>query len=156
MLWRAAVAGGAAFFLSLVVELVALGLIGGEASLPLMAVSVAPVAEELAKRLGMLVLSAGWGATGLAFGLIEGAFKLSEWRGIGVAGAIASVLQHWAYGRWAARRGLLLALGLHVGFNALVLIVDFGTEARAGWFAPILAALLLATTFWRPSDRKPV
>jgi hypothetical protein len=105
------------------------------------------MAEELAKRLFLWPLSAGWAATGLAFGVIEGVLKTAEWHVAGLWGGLASVLQHWAYGRWAERGGLWLALALHMGFNTMVLAVDYATDARAGWVAPLLAALLLLASF---------
>lgn len=151
--WRPALAGGAAFLTSMVVEvgiLAALGAAtGGEGRWPVMPVVVAPVAEELAKRLFLGPFSAGWAATGLAFGVIEALLKTAEWHVAGLWGGLASVLQHWAYGRWAERGGLWLAMALHMGFNATALAVDYATDAGAGWAAPLLAAALLAASFRR-------
>jgi hypothetical protein len=145
--WRPALAGAAAFLTSMAVEVGVLAAIGGEGRFPVMPVVVAPAAEELAKRLFLWPLSAGWAATGLAFGVIEGVLKTAEWHVAGLWGGLASVLQHWAYGRWAERGGLWLALALHMGFNTMVLAVDYATNARAGWVAPLLAALLLLASF---------
>ena len=92
---RASLAGLLAFGLSLLAELAVLGLLDAKSEW-LLAIAIAPPVEELAKRLAMLWLGAGWAMTGLAFGVIEGGLKLVEWRGPGVAGAIASLLQHWA------------------------------------------------------------
>jgi hypothetical protein len=145
--WRPALAGGAAFLASMAVEIGVFAAIGGEGRWPVMPVVVAPVAEELAKRLFLWPLSAGWAATGLAFGVIEALLKTAEWHVAGLWGGLASVLQHWAYGRWAERGGLWLAIALHMGFNAMVLTVDYATNAGAGWVAPLLAAALLAASF---------
>lgn len=149
--WRPALAGGAAFLASLIVEIGVMAAIGGEGPWPVMPVVVAPVAEEAAKRLALRPFAAGWAATGLAFGVIEGMLKLAEWPRFGLSGAVASLLQHWAYGRWAERGGLRLALALHMGFNAVVLAVDYATDASAGWVAPLAAAALLAASFRRRS-----
>lgn len=146
MAFRATAAGALAFLLSLVVELLVLALLG-EASEVAIAIAVAPVAEEVAKRLAMLWLGAAWGLTGLAFGVIEGGLKLAEWHIMGALGALASVLQHWAYGRFAERHGMGLAIGLHVGFNAMVIGADLALEASSGWLAPVAAALLLLASF---------
>jgi len=148
--WRPALAGGAAFLASMAIELGALGAlgaIGGEGRWPIMPVLVAPVVEELAKRFFLWPLSAGWAATGLAFGVIEGVLKAAEWPVFGVSGPLASVLQHWAYGRWAERGGLWLALALHMGFNATVVGIDAVAGAGASWAAPVLAAGLLLASF---------
>ncbi len=147
--WRPALAGGAAFLVSMVVEIGVLAAIGGEGRWQVMPVVVAPVAEELAKRFFLWPLSAGWAATGLAFGVIEALLKTAEWHVAGLWGGLASVLQHWAYGRWAERGGLWLALALHMGFNAIVITVDYATDAGAGWVAPLVAATLLAASFRR-------
>ncbi|TCH99022.1 hypothetical protein EJV46_10780 [Roseococcus sp. SYP-B2431] len=152
--WRPATAAGAAFLASMAVGAGVLAAIGGEGRWPVMPVVVAPVvvapvAEELAKRLFLGALSAGWAATGLAFGVIEGVLKAAEWQVAGLWGALASVLQHWAYGRWAERGGLRLALALHMGFNALVLAMEHAAGAEAGWLAPLAAAALLAASFPR-------
>lgn len=150
--WRPAVAGGAAFVGSMAVEVGILAAMGGEGRWPVMPVVVAPVAEELAKRLFLGPLSAGWAATGLAFGVIEALLKTAEWHVAGLWGGLASVLQHWAYGRWAERvgglwPGLGLALALHMGFNATALAADYATGAGAGWIAPMLAGFLLLASF---------
>lgn len=152
--WRPALAGGAAFLASMAAEVGVVAAIGGAGPWPLlpliaMPVLVAPLAEELAKRLFLRPFSAGWAATGLAFGVIEGVLKALDWPSFGPAGVVASVLQHWAYGRWAERGGLWLALALHAGFNALVLAVDAATYASAPWAAPLVAGLLLAASFRR-------
>lgn len=147
---RAALAGAAAFLLALVLEVPVLGVIGPAREI-LLAILLAPVMEEGAKRLAMLGLGAAWGMTGLAFGVIEGGLKLAEWHMAGVAGGVASVLQHWAYGRFAEghRHGIWLAMGLHAGFNGMVVLVDLATGGLAGWFAPLAAGLLLWASFRR-------
>lgn len=145
--WRPALAGGAAFVASMLVEIGVLAAMGGEGRWPVMPVVVAPAAEEVAKRLFLWPLSAGWAATGLAFGVIEALLKTAEWHVAGLWGGLASVFQHWAYGRWAERGGLRLALALHMGFNALVLAVDAATDASAGWVAPLVAGAMLAASF---------
>ena len=139
-------AGLLAFGLSLLAELAVLGLLDAKSEW-LLAVAIAPPVEELAKRLAMLWLGAGWAMTGLAFGVIEAGLKLVEWRGPGVAGAIASLLQHWAYGRFAERHGIGLAIGLHMGFNLLVLMCDLALGEAGFWLAPLGAALLLWVSF---------
>lgn len=153
--WRAALAGGAAFLSSMIIEVGALAVLGGEGGWPVMPTVVAPVAEELMKRFFLWPLSAGWAATGLAFGVIEGLLKAAEWHVLGLLGGLASVMQHWAYGRWAERGGLWFALALHMGFNATVLAVDYATDARTDWVAPVIAAVLLLVSFrdfgrWSP------
>ena len=147
MALRASLAGLLAFILALVVELAVLGLLDIDSEW-LLAVGIAPPVEELAKRLAMQWLGAGWAMTGLAFGVIEAGLKLAEWRGPGLAGAIASLLQHWAYGRFAEQRGLGLAIGLHMGFNLLVLLGDLALGDAGFWLAPVGAALLLWVSFW--------
>ena len=143
---RAAAAGALAFLLSLLAELAVLGFLGESGEVAL-AIAVAPVVEEIAKRLAMLWLGASWALTGLAFGVIEGGFKLAEWHGAGAWGALASVLQHAAYGRFAAQRGLGLAIGLHAGFNTMVILGDLALEESSAWLAPVAAALLLLASF---------
>jgi len=146
MALRASLAGLLAFVLALVVELAVLGLLGAELEW-LLAIGVAPPVEEVAKRLAMLWLGAGWAMTGLAFGVIEAGLKLGEWQGVGVAGAISSLLQHWAYGRFAEQRGIGLAIGLHMGFNLLVVLGDLAMGAAGFWLAPVGAALMLCISF---------
>jgi hypothetical protein len=149
--WRPALAGGAAFVTSMAAEIgvmtgleAAIGGAGGWLAMPLV---VAPVAEELAKRFFLWPFSARWAATGLAFGVIEALLKTAEWHVAGLWGGLASVMQHWAYGRWAERGGLWLALALHATFNAVVIAVDYATDASAGWVAPLVAAVLLGASF---------
>lgn len=148
--WRPAAAGGAAFVVSMAAEVGIVTALGGEGRWPVMPILVAPVAEEVMKRLALRPFAAGWAPTGLAFGVIEGVLKLAEWPRFGFWGGVASVLQHWAYGRWGARGGLRLALALHMGFNAAVLAVDHATEANAGWLTTLVAGALLAASFRRP------
>ncbi|WP_421988306.1 type II CAAX prenyl endopeptidase Rce1 family protein [Roseococcus sp.] len=146
--WRPAAAGGAAFLASMFVEVGAVAALGDAVGGLAMPVLVAPLAEELAKRLFLWPLGAGWAGTGLAFGVIEGLLKTGEWHLLGLWGGLASVLQHWAYGRWAERGGLWLAIALHMAFNATVLGADYATDASVGWVGPLLAAALLLAS-WR-------
>ncbi|WP_424810565.1 hypothetical protein [Roseococcus sp. YIM B11640] len=144
--WRPAVAGGLAFVVSMAAEVGVLAAIGGEGRLPIMPVLVAPLAEEGAKRLAAQGLSATFGVTGLGFGVIEGLLKLLEWGPGALPGAVASLLQHWAYGRWMERAGFWIALGLHAAFNALS-FVPVPSWPWMGLMPPLLAALLLAASF---------
>jgi len=148
MALRAVAAALLAFALSLGAELAVFTLIGPPSEVALDALG-APVAEEVAKRLAMLWLGAGWGLTGLAFGVLEGALKIAEWHAAGVAGGAASVMQHWAYGRFAeaSRHGLWLAIGLHAGFNTTMILGSLALGSPAVWFAPVLAGLLLLASF---------
>ena len=154
----AALAGLLAFLVSLAAELplgkamIAQGQPAPEA-VAVVALFIAPWLEELAKRLCMWPLGARWGATGLAFGLVEAVTKIPlAPELVLVNGAIISVLLHWGLGRMAERLrfGLLWAILLHAAFNWISILGTSRFGSGFSLLATALAALLLALTFRRP------
>ncbi len=119
-------------------------------TLPLMAVLVAPVMEEGAKRLCVAWFRLPWMPVGLGFGLLEGGFKV--WQSGAWAGGIASVALHAALAGFAARHGVLRAsLPLHAGFNATVIALELALNAP-----PEASALGMAMGLLLVSRRLPV
>ncbi|MBY0338157.1 MAG: hypothetical protein K2X11_16200 [Acetobacteraceae bacterium] len=156
MWWRALLAGFGAALLAGTLGL-ALVQLTGLANLGLVALLVAPVTEEGAKRLLLGLLGAAWAPAGLVFGLIEAAVKLAGPLPGREAGAVASVALHWALGRWTARsgRGLWVAISLHAAFNGAVLAGGFLLSSGLPLFAAVLALALLAASFL-PGARPPI
>lgn len=157
----AALAGFLAYCVTLALEVAVLnaGVAQGHARAVMMAglaLMVAPWMEELSKRLCMWPLRASWGATGLAFGILEALGKLlnglaPEW----LNSALFSLLLHWGLGRVAerARFGLLWAILLHAAFNWFSIAGSGRFGTGFGALATVLAAVLLRLTFRVPRQR---
>ena len=154
---RAAAASAAAFFMSFAAELALLPLaIALAPALPLMAVLVAPVLEEGAKRLCVAWFRLPWRPVGLGFGLLEGGFKI--WQSGAWAGGLASVALHAALAGFAARHGVLRAsLPLHAGFNALVIVQEIilGVPAEGAALGMALALLLVSRRLPVDAGQRP-
>lgn len=150
--WWAALAGGLAFAASFALQAVLLEAMfraGVAQPLAWIAVLLAPPMEEWAKWWTRARFRASWAGTGLAFGTFEALLKpltLVGWTL--VAGMAVAPLQHAAYGRWAARRGLRFAILLHVAFNAGVLAASLWLGAAMWWLVLPAAAAMLALS-WR-------
>ena len=124
---------------------------------------VAPVTEEILKLACTRLFRVPWGATGLAFGLLEGVAKLFAFitspgsLAIVVPGALASVALHWGLGRMAARvsptgYALVVAILLHAGMN----IAGTGTLlAGSIGLAPFVTLTLAGALLWA-TRRKPL
>lgn len=117
-----------------------------------LAVLVAPWLEEGCKWLAARWCKAGQGATGLGFGLIEGGLKLLRFTGaLSLVGLVVSVVAHWAYGRWAARRGFGVAAGLHLLVNATAVGCGLTGLAWLTLVVPLTLALALLLLSFPPA-----
>ena len=159
---RATIAGLLAIAVSAFLELYVLGRLASGPMRELLAILVlavlmAPCIEEAAKRLAANLLRAGWGGTGLVFGLYEGLGKLDSTmvpEVSAILGGFASVAFHWGLGRVSApaQWPLGAVILLHAGYNGLGVAGQQTLGDISVWVMSGLAFALLAISFRYPKS----